>query len=209
MRFIDIHTHNEKARAGASILNTPDYISGRKISIGIHPWEIGCGWQARLQAIEEEATCSNVAAIGECGIDHVRAAASTRLQDEVFRAHAMLAERVQKPLIIHCVKGIDEIIAARKDIAPAQPWIMHGFRGKPQQAMQLARAGMYISLGEHFNASTAKAIPASRLFIESDESAMPIEEIYRRIAQARETSIEELALQIAANAAIFGQFRAL
>lgn len=70
----------------------------------------------------------------------------------------------------------------------------------------MTRAGLYLSLGEHFNAESAKVIPADKLFIESDESSLPINEIYNSVAQARNMSLEELILQIETNARIFRQF---
>jgi TatD DNase family protein len=113
----------------------------------------------------------------------------------------MLAEEVKKPLIIHCVKGLDEIIAMHKETVPQQAWIIHGFRGKPQQAEQLVKAGFYLSFGERFNVESLKATPLERLFVESDESNFGIYEIYRRISQTKGYSIEELAMTVRKNAA--------
>lgn len=204
MILFDIHTHNEEAAASTAILNCRHYRSGRVISMGIHPWHIEGHWQEELHSIETAAGNSNVAAIGECGIDRLKSTASAEIQEALFRAHAQLAEKVQKPLIIHCVKAIGDIIALRKEIKPEQPWIIHGFRGKPQQAEQLAKAGFHLSLGEHFNPLAAKSIPADRLFIESDESSLPILDICKAVAAAKEMNAEELARQMAANARIFG-----
>ena len=106
--------------------------------------------------------------------------------------------------MIHCVKAYNELIPIHKAISPKQAWIIHGFRGKPAQAEQLIRAGFYISLGEQFNPDSAKAIPAERLFIESDESNVAIADIYAAVAQARGTTVEELALQTIKNAARCG-----
>ena len=139
-------------------------------------------------------------------MDRLKSSAEAELQRELFRAHALLAEREQKPLIIHCVKAFDDILAMRKEITPGQAWIIHGFRGKPQLAEQLTKAGMFLSLGEHFNTESAKTIPAGRLFIESDESTLTIGEIYSRIASARGTCIDELAAQTYSNSRIFKQF---
>ena len=206
MVLLDIHTHNLSADATTSILDNPTTDTARNISVGIHPWEIGPDWEREFCEIEQAAICRNVAAIGECGIDRFKSPADIRLQETVFRAHALLAEKVNKPIIIHCVKAYNEILSIHKDVSPEQPWIIHGYRGKPQQARQLVQAGMYLSFGEHFNAESARAIPTDRLFIESDESTLPIAEIYSRVAAAKGISIEELAGQINSNALIFGIF---
>ena len=208
MFLFDIHTHNIESGSKTAILDSPDYIPERIISLGIHPWNIDNGWKKSFHSIEKLATNSNVVAIGECGLDSLRSTATAETQEEVFIAHARLAEEYRKPLIIHCVKAFDRLIALRKSIAPQQPWIIHGFRGKPQLAAQLIKAGFYISLGEHFNRESAKSIPADRLFIESDESRLPIADIYAAVAAARDITTEELARLTETNARIFGQFYA-
>ena len=200
MTFFDVHTHNDRADGKHTIYNSNEYIEDRKISIGIHPWDINDGWEERFSTIKEKAYKANVRAIGECGIDKLRSLATTDTQLKVFKAHALLAEEIQKPLIIHCVKGFDEIMAIQKEIAPKQAWIIHGFRGKPQQAEQLVKNGFYISFGEMFNAESLRTTPKEKLFIESDESQTGINEIYRRIAETLDCTIEELATTIMQNA---------
>lgn len=199
MTFIDLHTHNN-APAANTIFNSNCYIDGRSISIGIHPWHINNDWQNIFADIATHAKADNVVAIGECGFDMLKSPATAELQEEIFRAHAQLAETLCKPLIIHCVKAFDRLMSLHKDIKPQQAWVIHGFRGKPQQAKQLTKAGLYISLGEKFNHESAKAIPTERLFIETDESACPIAEIYKAVAQAKGITAEALAQQTMQNA---------
>ena len=206
MELTDIHTHNA-ASAAHTIYNSGSiYTPDRNISIGIHPWHINGRWESELASVAEWAKAENVVDIGECGLDMLKSQASLELQEEVFRAHMRLSEALQKPLIIHCVKAHDRLIALYREARPSQTWIVHGFRGKPQQANQLIKAGFHISLGERFNPDSAKAIPIDRLFIETDESGCSIEEIYAAIAVAKGMALEELARQTAENALIFGQF---
>lgn len=200
MRLLDIHTHNTDCSDSLSIINSKEYIEGKRLSIGIHPWDIGSDWKEQFARIAKDVCKENVCAIGECGIDKLKSSAGEELQLEVFKAHAMLAEEANKPLIIHCVKGVDTIIALRKEISPKQAWIIHGFRGKPQQAEQLIRNGFHISFGEKFNSDSLNATPMERLFVESDESNIGIDEIYRRIAEAKGCTTEELALSVIKNA---------
>ena len=206
MSFIDIHTHN-CAAAEHTIYNCgTSYTADRSISVGMHPWHINDNWKSEFTAIAEYAKADNVVAIGECGLDTMKSPATIELQEEILKAHILLAEELQKPLIIHCVKAYDRLIALHKELKPQQAWILHGFRGKPQQAVQLIRAGLYLSLGERFNPDSAKTIPTDKLFIESDESKRPIADIYTAIAAAKDTPCKELAMQIMANARIFKQF---
>ena len=200
MKFIDIHTHNKSEETAYAIFNSNGEPTTGCASVGIHPWDVDDNWEERFRTIRELAKAPDITAIGECGIDRAHSGAGLELQTEVFRAHITLSEELKKPLIIHCVKAVDNIISQYKECKPQQAWIIHGFRGKPQQAEQLTRAGLYLSLGEHINAESAKVIPADRLFIESDESNTPIEMIYATIAAARECSTEELACQVSDNA---------
>lgn len=201
MLLIDIHTHTMREDGNTAILDLgTTYPDDRLCSIGIHPWKISDKWEEQFRSIEENATKKEVVAIGECGFDTLKSPATKEEQYKIFTKHIELSERVQKPLIIHLVKGADLLLRVAKEYPHNERWIIHGFRGKPAQAQQLLSMGMNISLGEKFNPETARIIPLDRLFIESDESSTPLYDIYQQIAQAKEISIEELATQIALNA---------
>lgn len=201
MKLLDIHTHRPVQKECTSIFNCGTrYTAERWVSIGIHPWEIDNNSKELFAAIKETARLENVTAIGECGIDTLHSTASIELQTEIFRSHALLAEEIKKPLIIHCIKAFEQLIALHKEISPAQAWIIHGFRGKPQLATQLVRHGFHLSYGEKFNPDSVKATPLERIFTESDESVKPIEDIYATIAQAAEITTDELTTAVFDNA---------
>lgn len=200
MLLFDIHTHNLQADHETAILDCGTaYTTGRRISMGIHPWHINGEWEKVFDSIKQYCTHANVAAIGECGIDKLHSPASIEVQKELFRAHAILAEKVKKPLIIHCVKGIEEILSVRKEIKPVQAWIIHSFRGKKEEAKQLTNAGFYLSLGEKFNSMSAASIPAGRLLVETDDSNKGISDIYYAVSTARNCTVEELQATITDN----------
>ncbi len=164
-------------------------------SIGIHPWDLTAENSERLcdvlQRELERRKSENrpCVAIGEAGLDKL-AAAPMELQVKIFERQVALSEDCRLPLIIHCVKAVDELLAVKKRLAPLQAWIWHGFRGKAQQASQLLRHGFYLSLGEHYSQEAMRAIPASRLFLETDESALDISDIIRRAAEVRGVDAE-------------------
>lgn len=92
-----------------------------------------------------------------------------RPETELLRYHYELSETLGKPLILHIVKSFPEIIALKKQWKPAQPWIIHGFRGKPQLARELLAHGFHLSYGKKYNPASLALTPASRLLRETDE----------------------------------------
>ena len=118
------------------------------------------------------------------------------LQVKVFEEQIRVSEELKKPLIIHCVRAWEELIAIRKKCAPSMPWIIHGFRKKGEQAEQLLKQGFYLSFGEHFQESALRKAWPERLLIETDESSCPIQEIYQHIAAALQISVDELGNQV-------------
>lgn len=161
------------------------------ISVGIHPWNLDNldeFWVDRLMKIAED---KRVVMIGECGLDK-NIETTLQSQIEIFSKQIKLSESFQKPLIIHCVGRFNELIELKKSFSPSQKWIVHGFRGKPQLAGQLLKVGIDLSFGEKFNPESVQITPVERLFIETDESAVPIENIYEQIARIKGCKIDDL-----------------
>lgn len=198
MRLIDIHTHTPQ-EGTFGILNSNE-ATQHPFSTGIHPWDIVADWEERMNKIEDIAQDKNCVAIGECGIDRLKSTATYETQRTILARHAKLAENLGKPLIIHLVKGEEEILRFAKEHSHREAWIIHGFRGKPQQARNLIRAGYYLSFGEKFNSDTLRSVPMEKIFIESDESHTPLQKIYDNIAATLGISNEKLLEQITANA---------
>ena len=123
-------------------------------------------------------------AVGEAGLDKLTAA-PMELQVRMFEKQVELSEKYRLPLIIHCVKAMDELLAVRKKLNPAQSWIWHGFRGKPQQAEQLIKNGIYSFFRCALSGGTVKGVSVGHLFLETDDSPVDIEEVLRQVAKAR------------------------
>ena len=121
------------------------------------------------------------------------------LQVRILGKQVELSEKYRLPLIIHCVKAMEELLAVKKELRPVQPWIWHGFRGKPQQARQLMENGIYLSFGEHYPEQTVRTMPVDCMFLETDDSPVDIEEVLHRVARTRGTDVEELRQAIREN----------
>ncbi len=151
--------------------------------------------------LKDKASMDEVIAIGEAGIDALKGAGMD-IQEMIFRRQIEIAESVKKPLIMHCVKSIDEIIRLKKELKPKQPWIMHGFRKNGQTAKQLISQGIELSFGQRYNAQALRlAYSTSRIWLETDEDYTDIMKHYQNIAQALDISVDELKLKIYKQAA--------
>lgn len=177
----DFHTHTPRLDAIVNYDPTVDhypFAPGLVYSAGIHPWNAALVNDENLSRLRKLAFCPEVIAIGETGLD-AAVDVDEALQEKLFEAHIELARLTGKPLIIHCVRRFNELMAIRRDSGVDVPWIIHGFRGKPQLALSLARQGFYLSFGEKFNPASFDAVPASQRLLETDESQLSIEEIAR------------------------------
>jgi len=152
-------------------------------SVGLHPWNVDKDWKTQLEKMRSEAFSLNVCAIGECGLDKC-VEVDLNLQIEAFKAQVLLAEEVQKPMIIHCVRAFDELLAIHKEMKPKQKWLIHGFRGKPEQAKQIMAKGLLLSFGHQYNVSSLAyvALTCRSLYLETDDSCLSIRQIYDQVA---------------------------
>lgn len=187
--ILDIHTHKPapqpegvislRIRAGEE--SQPALAEGQLYSAGIHPWDSAEG--DAFETVEALCSLPQVAAVGESGVDILRGG-PIFMQLNLFRRHIELSERIGKPIVVHCVKADDIICGLRRDLRPAMPWAIHGYRGKPSAASQLVKSGCYISFGEHFNIDTLRAVPEERILAETDESELSIDAIISCLSEA-------------------------
>ena len=181
----DIHTHN--AQTEAQTIDT----------VGIHPWHAE---NADLATIE--AAAMEVDAIGEIGLDFV-CDVEREVQMAVFRAQLAIAEREEKAVVLHCVRAFEEVMKIVLEYR-LKAVIFHGFIGSKEQAQRAVQQGFYLSFGERIFRSpktieALRSTPLSSLFVESDESTTPIEEIYEKIAELRGIPTTELITAIEEN----------
>ena len=171
-KYADIHSHDKaKALRRDTVVNIEpgeEMLVGGIYSVGIHPWStVEPITLTLLKKLVAAVGDERVVAVGECGFDRLRGG-SIEIQRSLFDFHARLAERYNKPLIIHAVRANDELIAAIRRHRPSVEWIIHGFRGKPQLAQQLLSEGFSLSIGKKYNRDVLEVIPANRLYRETD-----------------------------------------
>ncbi|MDR2954168.1 MAG: TatD family hydrolase [Prevotella sp.] len=206
MILYDIHTHSLKDDRQDTevryILNTsPVNFTSEKekeihnvwFSCGIHPWDADN--TSSLDLLSGYVKDERVVAIGEAGLDKLKGP-PIKTQIEIFRSQIELAVQEQKPLIIHCVKAWDELIALYKEYKTDLPWILHGFRGNSEQTKQLATLGFKFSIGEHFNKEAVTHIPLDSLFCETDMSDVSISNVYEALSLDLQIDIDLFVSEI-------------
>lgn len=208
MKYYNLHTHKFTNDANTlEMVNQYPWAFDQSIpfySIGIHPWYINAErLESDLKIIEEKLSLKECLALGECGLDK-RIEIPMALQIDVFEKQIALAEKYQKPLVLHLVAAFDELLAIKKRLKPSVPIIIHGFSKKEDLAKQLLANGFYLSFGKYLLRNVElkavfKSVPKDRFFLETDTIEETLEEIYSLAADYKNLTIVELQQQVASN----------
>jgi len=115
-----------------------------------------------------------------------------------------LAEKYQKPVILHCVAAFQEIVETKKRMKLSVPMVIHGFSKNQQTAKQLLDNGFYLSFGKYLLRnpeleSVFKSVPNDRFFLETDTIEENIADVYALAATYKNMQIEHLQQQIKVN----------
>ena len=156
-----------------------------------------------LNSVKAVTGFTNIIAIGEAGFDKLRGP-SIELQQKVFEEQVCISEEIMKPVVIHCVRAWDELLPAHKKLKPKMPWLIHGFRGNVELAIQLLSKGMYLSFWFDFvlrpeSADLLRSLPEDRIFLETDGADVDIRDIYKKVSGDLDHSVEELKTIIFSN----------
>jgi TatD DNase family protein len=162
-----------------------DFADNTLFSAGIHPWQLTEENEQHLQTeLILTAAHPHVVLIGEAGFDRLKGPA-TEVQYRTFLFQADIAREMHKPVIIHCVRGWEELRRAYREVKPGRPWVIHGFRGNSRLAASLADEGFWFSLGSGgVTAEILKVIPRERILLETDDTTGSIADVYRLFAEA-------------------------
>ena len=208
MKFYNLHTHKFTNNPNIfELVNQYPWEFDAAIpqySIGIHPWYINENrLTSDLQIMEEKLKLSECLALGECGLDK-RIDVPIALQIQVFEKQITLAEKYQKPLVLHLVAAFDELIEIKKRLNISVPLIIHGFSKSEQLAKQLIDNGFCLSFGKYLlrnkeMETVFKSIPSDRFFLETDTIDETLEEVYEIAARCKNISVAELQKQVEVN----------
>ena len=223
----------------------PDYC---RPMLGLHPEEVRADWQEQLLAISKwllaksqqtiansprnatlskreqpTANCQHPIAIGEVGLDYYWSREFEREQLEAFEEQVRWAVELQLPLMIHCRKAQNEMVAIIKRYAHDLPGgVFHCFTGNVQEAQQLLEFDRFVlGIGgvltfkkSHLPETLAEVVPLNRIVLETDAPYMApvplrgqrnepafIRHVITRLAEAYGVTEEEICRQTNANVA--------
>lgn len=209
IKFVDTHTHH--LTESKEIILIKNYYpkdaiaSDTFFSIGIHPWYIDLNTiETEFKLLEKHIKNANCIAIGECGLDRA-IKFEYQHQKDVFIKQLNLAEKYKKPAIIHSVKAYQDVINIIKSEKITIPIIFHGFsKNQHIHSMCLKIPTFYFSFGKSLlNSITTQknllATPLNRIFLETDDSHISIEEIYYKAALIKNIAVDSLKKQLFLN----------
>lgn len=209
--YINIHSHRKPQLSNEFIIrNAYLKLNLEKInqlpymvSVGLHPWNLHqMTVNECADKLIELATHEKVLAIGEIGLDKlINTPLTTQLH--YFEAQLNIARALQKPVILHAVKSLNEFIPYLKK--GTVPFVFHHFLGNAQQAKELLKFNtVYLSFGKNVwnekTIQTIKEVPLNRIFLETDTtSTTTINQVYEQVSSIKEVSLEEIQKEIQLN----------
>ena len=201
MKYFNLHTHKFTDNPEiVELVNQYPWNFDETIptySIGIHPWYIDENrLENDLKVIEEKLQLKQCIALGECGLDK-RIEVPVDLQIQVFEKQIALAEKYQKPLVLHLVAAFDELIEIKKRLKISVPIIIHGFSKNQQVAKQLIDNGFYLSFGKYLLRNPElelvfKSVPNDRFFLETDTIEESLEDVYKLASKYKSIPTEDV-----------------
>lgn len=194
-----------------------------RCAIGIHPNYCHEVADNAVVELERMAADPSVIALGEMGLDYHYNLAHVARQKHFFESQLALAERLDKPVVIHSREAFDDCLGILQKF-PKVCAVFHCFTGTLDEGLRAIQAGYLLGLTGvvTFKRSDelrelAKQIPADRLLIETDAPYLSPEPLRKQktnepallihtanaVAAARGMSLAELDALTTANTSRF------
>jgi TatD DNase family protein len=131
----------------------------------------------RLDVLTAMLARGGAVAVGECGLDGPAASrAPMERQLAVLRGHLALARRFRLPVLLHCLKAHDALLALLASEPPLEAGgVLHSFSGSAEQVRQYEPFGLHVSFAGPLTYAGARkplaalaAVPQGRLVLETD-----------------------------------------
>ncbi len=211
LQFIDTHAHidgkefdedraetiNRAKQAGVTRIFIPaidlpsldstmkvckDYPGYAYPMIGLHPEEVRADWKDVLGKMKEYLSPGHpFIAIGEVGLDYYWSREFEHEQLSAFEKQVEWSIEQKLPLMIHCRKGQNEMVAMLRHYKNDLPGgVFHCFTGNAHEAEELLDfdnfalgiGGVLTFKKSHLPETLAEAVPLGRIVLETDSPYM-------------------------------------
>ena len=189
--------------------------------VGLHPEEVRADWREQLAQIKSILPSpfthhpSTIIAIGEVGLDFYWSREFEHEQLEAFEEQVKWSVETRLPLMIHCRKAQNELVAILKRYARELPGgVFHCFTGNEKEAEELLQferfvlgvGGVLTFKKSHLPEVLPQVVPLNRIVLETDAPYMApvpmrgqrnepayVRYVLQRMAQAYGINEDELA----------------
>ena len=201
--------------------------------LGLHPEEVRADWRQQLDSLgtvlseslqiktHSEPSPVSPIAIGEVGLDYYWSREFEQEQLEAFEEQVRWSVETRLPLMIHCRKAQNEMVAILRKYADDLPGgVFHCFTGNEIEARELLQFNRFVlgiggvlTFKKSNLPQTMAVIPLNRIVLETDAPYMApvphrgqrnepafVSEVLRKLAEVYGVSEEEVARQTTANA---------
>jgi len=178
--------------------------------IGVHPIDIAEYSEESEKELELLGKNPKVVAIGEIGLDYHWMTEPKEIQQERFKRQLDLAERLNKPVVIHTRDAMEDTVNILKEY-PNITGVIHCYPGSLETAKQLVDR-FYLGIGGTLTFKNSKKavevvkdIPLDRIVIETDcpyltpepfrgkrNEPIYVEYVAKKIAEIKEISVEDV-----------------
>lgn len=203
--LFDSHTHHfdSKNRAIVQLTGSLPEKFPPYFSFGVHPQEQEVDFRQIADICQLLNKKSGFLAIGETGLDNRYGPIET--QEELYIFQLKLAEKLGKPVILHCVNSWDRCRFLHEKHAPGTTLIYHGFNKASITEQVLNYPGSIISIGESVLSNeklqnAVKQIPLERLILETDAGKGALIDTYLTVAEIKNLSLHALTELLDQNA---------
>ncbi len=189
--------------------------------IGLHPTSVDGNYKKKLSFLESMAANGTYTAIGETGTDAHWDTDFLKEQEDSFITHLQWAKKMDLPVVIHARKTMDSLIRIIKTHKNDNlRGVFHAFSGTPRQAREILNLGFKLGIGGVVTYKNSGLTPVLEsvglddLVLETDSPYLsPVPKrgkrnesahillIAEKIAEIKETTVEEVALKTSDNAA--------
>lgn len=192
--------------------------------LGLHPEEVRADWREALAAIRQaiEASDVRIVAIGEVGLDYYWSREFAEEQLQAFEEQVRWSVERRLPLMIHCRKAQNELVAILKKYKDDLPGgVFHCFTGNALEAQELLQFDRFVlGIGgvltfkkSHLPEVLPEVVPLDRIVLETDAPYMApvpmrgqrnepafVAHVLRKLAEAYGVSEAEVAERTTATA---------